>query len=175
MLKQSSPSVGKLKKRVHFILSCMIIPLHETQAFYHIPLSNSSYISGGDVRIEKDPDMTKLAQEARRLSMGQGQNSPDDRQQQGVGRRQSNTPPSTVRNGSGPRRPSEGYSGNRSPVGERRQSNGYSNPTHSSQMQSRDTNSIGKNLAHNFGLRYSTLKKIMKNISEVQTCLRVRI
>lgn len=29
-----------------------------------------SYISGGEVRIERDPDMTKLTDEARRLSMG---------------------------------------------------------------------------------------------------------
>ena len=91
-------------------------------------LFDSSYISGGDVRIEKDPDMTKLAQEARRLSMGQ--NSPDgggggggDSRPGGVGRRTSNTPPSTSaaapsvqRNGSGPRRPSEGYGGSRDPI-----------------------------------------------------------
>ena len=96
------------------------------------------------MRIEKDPDMTKLAQEARRLSMGQ---TPPDNDRPGVGRRTSNTPPSTAaapsvhRNGSGPRRPSEGIGGNRSPRmdgGERRQSNGYSNPTHSSTQHNRE-------------------------------------
>ncbi len=34
------------------------------------PRQPRSHITGGDVRIEKDPDMTRLAQEARRLSMG---------------------------------------------------------------------------------------------------------
>ena len=69
---------------------------------------DSSYISGGDVRIEKDPDMTKLAQEARRLSMGQTPPSSGDNN-----RRTSNTPPS---NGRGPRRPSEGTGGSRDDI-----------------------------------------------------------
>jgi hypothetical protein len=95
-----------------------------------------SYISGSDVRIEKDPDMTKLAQEARRLSMGQ--NSPVDDRMGGVGRRMSQTPAAAAAstgsnrsNGSSlPRRPSEGF-GSRSPrlSEDRRQSssNGYGN------------------------------------------------
>ncbi len=39
------------------------------------PRASRSKITGGDVRIEKDPAMTQLAQEARRLSMGGGANN----------------------------------------------------------------------------------------------------
>ena len=84
---------------------------------------DSSYISGGDVRIEKDPDMTKLAQEARRLSMGQQNSQAADgdgssSRQAGAGgvgrRRTSNSPAaaaSSVRNGS-----SNGSSGPREAI-----------------------------------------------------------
>ncbi len=73
--------------------------------------------------------MTKLAQEARRLSMGQSTSgAAEDR----VGSRRSSNAPSTssssLRNG-GPRRPSEGIGSSRSPrMDDRRQSNnGLSN------------------------------------------------
>lgn len=84
------------------------------------------------MRIEKDPEMTKLAQEARRLSMEGGSSS---RRPSGsidhLGNRTSTRPTSSLnKNGTGVRRPSEGFgTGTRSPrLGDRRPSeniNGY--------------------------------------------------
>lgn len=61
------------------------------------PRTSRACISGGDVHIDKDPDMTKLAQEARRLSMGTAH----------ISQKRPSLPRSSL-NG-GPRRPSEGY------------------------------------------------------------------
>ncbi len=96
----------------------------------------ASKITGGDVRIEKDPDMTKLAQEARRLSMGTGgagngsRRSPPSDGMYGGNKRPSVTSAGIrgpgARNGNGTaRRPSEGFSvvGPHSPrMSDRRQS-----------------------------------------------------
>jgi len=86
-----------------------------------------SFISGGDVRIEKDPAMTDLAKEARRLSV-QGRQSPEDSRGKRSSISSGTRAAPSARNG-GIRRPSDGLSGSRSPrlgsgVGARRQSDG---------------------------------------------------
>ena len=97
-----------------------------------------SRITGGDVKIDKDPDMTKLAQEARRLSMGGNNNNTP---QHSSNRRSSGyadqmaadsrrAAPKYSNGGGYNRRPSDGYSSPR--LQSRRQSdyrqNGSASP-----------------------------------------------
>lgn len=93
-------------------------------------------ITGGDVRIEKDPDMTKLAQEARRLSMGTGATGSrrssglvdDIRRSSPTSRRASGLPDEIRRSspiGNQPRRPSEGFPRSPRLSTDRRQSDLY--------------------------------------------------
>ena len=93
-----------------------------------------SYISGGDVRIDKDPDMTKLAQEARRLSMGGNVRRTSGLTDQLTNDVKPRTSISRPSNG-GYRRPSEGF-GSSSPRFGRRESNGVNGSGSYSRRQS---------------------------------------
>ena len=94
--------------------------------------ASRTMMSGPEVKIDKDPDMTKLAQEARRLSMGGGARRTSGLSDQLTETRRDSLskPTSTgngVRNGAAPRRPSEGF-GSRSPrFNDRRDSETKSN------------------------------------------------
>ena len=85
-------------------------------------------ITGGDVKIPEDPDMTKLAQEARRLSMGTTASN-NNRRSSGYNDQISSdarraTPKYSSSNNNNIRRPSEGFSQSSPRLQNRRESNG---------------------------------------------------